>query len=163
MEYQINHTHMEEEKEILFLLKETASWLKDKEIDQWGFLLNGGEDQEIKESIEQNQTYSVKRDGRLIASFTLYESQGEWDRYIWGQSKIPAVYLHRLAVDRTLVGQGIGKEIIKWIEDYLKNKGWTQLRLDCVAGNRKLNDFYLQAGFGKIGKNREHTKFLKSL
>ncbi len=154
---------MEDADAIIFLLKDVAKWLHENDVDQWGYLASGGEDEEIKEAIQKNETYMVKRDKDLIGTFTLYESQSPWDIHTWGKREDEAVYLHRLAVKRSEIGNGIGGELVAWIEKFLSEKGKRMLRLDCVESNEKLNQFYEKQGFIKQGVSDEHTLFEKRL
>lgn len=70
--------------DIVHLLKDTAQWLKDRKIDQWQFLLSGGEDEEIKDAINKNETFILRMNGSIVGTFTLYPKQSEWDKEIWG-------------------------------------------------------------------------------
>lgn len=152
-----------EADQIVHLLKDVAKWLKEKEIDQWGFLAGGGEDDEIRQAISNKDTFIVKRDSKIVATFTLYETQSSWDKHTWGHVNDEAVYLHRLAVSRSNMGSGLGKEVLQWLEQYLKKEGKNTLRLDCVEKNNKLNDFYRSNGFEQVGIGDGHTLFQKNV
>ncbi|MCY9698207.1 GNAT family N-acetyltransferase, partial [Paenibacillus alginolyticus] len=43
-----------------------------------------------------------------------------------------------------------GQLLLKWAENYIKNKGRTRIRLDCMAENDRLNQYYLDSGFQHI-------------
>ncbi|MFD2444872.1 GNAT family N-acetyltransferase [Bacillus sp. CGMCC 1.16607] len=160
-DYVITMATKKDEDQIIKLLKEVTGWLKNKEIEQWGFLAEGGEDEEIKQAIINENTYVVKKDEVLVATFTLYEAQSEWDEHIWGQSNDGAVYLHRLAVTSSEIGSRLGKGVLRWLDGLIKDKGKNKLRLDCVENNTKLNKFYFDNGFEKVGSNDGHSKFQK--
>lgn len=149
----------EEATTVIALLKEVAAWLQKSDISQWGFLLEGGEDEEIKQAIKDSATYVACRDDKIIATFTLYSQQSEWDQHIWGREEISEVlYLHRLAVRPQFMKSGIGKEILKWIDENLDKT----IRLDCVAHNPKLCAYYEENGFTLIGTTADgHCKFQK--
>lgn len=152
-----------EANQILDLLKDVAKWLKEKEINQWGFLAGGGADDEVRQAIINKDTFIVKKEGEIIATFTLYTKQGSWDKHTWGNLNDGAVYLHRLAITRSKIGSGLGKEVLQWMENYLKKERKNTLRLDCVGSNMKLNDFYYRNGFEKVGTVDGHSLFEKSL
>ncbi|MCU9613361.1 GNAT family N-acetyltransferase [Caldibacillus lycopersici] len=149
--------------QITELLKDTARWIQEKEIDQWRFLLNGGEDEEIKAAIKQEETFLITDKGNATATFTLYYTQNEWDQYVWGNHSNDAVYLHRLAVTRSLIGTNLGKDILHWVIQYLADKGKLYLRLDCVENNEKLNQFYQICGFEKVGSSHDHSLYEQPL
>jgi hypothetical protein len=89
----------EDSDNIINMLKESARWMKENGINQWGYLLNGGDDEEILEGILNEETYMVQKSGELITTFTLSERQSEWDRHIFGEdTPRSSIYLHRLAV-----------------------------------------------------------------
>lgn len=56
---------------IITLLKEVAQWLKDRDIDQWGYLLSGGDDEEIINAISNGDTYLVLKEDVVIGTFTI--------------------------------------------------------------------------------------------
>ena len=160
--FQIRLAREEEGQAIIQLLQETAQWIKDQGINQWEYLLDGGENQEILHCIGQNLTYVVYHQEEMIATFTLYIEQNEWDQYIWEEDSKDAIYLHRLAVKPSYMKNGVGKEMIHWIEtEYQTDK--TYFRLDCVAGNEKLNQFYQKMGFELLGVSKDHSRYQKLL
>lgn len=153
----------EDSDKIINMLKESARWMKENGINQWGYLLNGGDDEEILEGILNEETYMVQKSGELITTFTLSERQSEWDRHIFGEDKPRnSIYLQRLAVVPKYMGKGIGKEIINWIEENCSfDKEY--LLLDCVASNERLNRFYIENGFEYLGETDRHSKYQKKL
>ena len=148
---------------IIKLLKTIAQWMQGHGINQWQYLLSGGDDNEILEAVKHQETYIVQSDEELIATFTLSNTQSEWDRHIFGESnEEDSVYLHRLAILPKHMGKGLGKEILQWIEqNYSTDKNY--LKLDCVADNSKLNQFYLANGFLYLGETDQHSKYQKKL
>ena len=157
--YEIRKATEEEVPAIIELLKEIAAWLKQNDINQWGFLLEGGEDEEIRQAIQDSATYVACQDDEILATFTLYSQQSEWDEHIWGQEENPEVlYLHRLAVRPQHMKNGIGKDILHWIDESLVKT----IRLDCVAHNPKLCTYYEENGYSLIETTADgHCKFQK--
>ncbi|WP_231868354.1 GNAT family N-acetyltransferase [Fictibacillus phosphorivorans] len=148
---------------IISLLKEIAQWLKDHKINQWSYLLVGGDDEEIIYAIQHDHTYKVLKDDTLIATFTLSPEQSEWDQHIFGKDAFSdSMYLHRLAVVPEYMNQGIGKEILHWIQENM-GKEKKYIKLDCVADNVKLNRFYQDNGFEYLGETDNHSKYRKVL
>ncbi|WP_404401644.1 GNAT family N-acetyltransferase [Pelagibacterium halotolerans] len=145
------------------LLKNAADWLHSRKIDQWRFLREGGEDEEIRQAIRHGKTWLARRDSDVVGTFTLYDAQSEWDSHIWGERSDDAIYLHRLTAVRNGKASGIGAQLIAWIEDECRMNGDTFLRLDCVAGNERLNRYYLDLGFVSLGISRDHTMYQKRL
>ncbi len=151
----------EDGRKIIEMLKSNAKWMQDHGINQWQYLLNGGDDEEILEAIKQKETYILLNNEELIGTFTLSTTQSEWDKHIFGEDPDGhSMYLHRLAVLPAYIGKGIGKEILRWIEDNVSTDK-TYLKLDCVADNSKLNQFYCVNGFHYIGETDQHSKYQK--
>lgn len=151
-------------EKIIEMLKNTAQWIQENDINQWQYLLSGGDDEEILEAIMQKETFIVVlNDVELIATFTLSTTQSDWDKHIFGEDpEEDSVYLHRLAVLPVHMGKGLGNGILNWIEDNISTDK-TYLKLDCVADNGKLNQFYLDNGFQYIGKTDQHSKYQKKI
>ena len=160
---QITIATSDESEQVIDLLKDSARWLHANHIDQWSYLRNGGEDDEIREAIHNQQTYVLKIDNKIVGTFTLYDKPNEWDTYIWGSLQDDAIYLHRFAVIREDKYKGYGAKIIRWIETEWSGLGKKFIRLDCVAGNEKLNKYYQGTGFKKIGENHDHCMYEKHI
>ena len=148
---------------IIDLLKEAAGWLKEQGIEQWEYLLSGGEDREIEAAAAAGEMYLVRREGMVIAVFSLYAGPRDWDLHLFGEN-VPnqAVFLHKFAVRPAFMGAGTGAGLLGWMEQYLKNR-FDYLLLDCVSDNKKLNDFYRASGFEYAGQAYGHNKYRKKL
>lgn len=156
---QIKIATNDECSQIINMLKEVAQWMKDKGIDQWQFLLQGGDDEEIKQAVANNDTYIILKNKEIIATFTLSSKQTDWDIHIFGDDTLSnSLYLHRLAVTPKYMKKGIGKNILNWIHENI-NSDKKFLKLDCVANNTKLNNFYKNNCFEHIGITDGHSKF----
>ncbi|MDM5317097.1 GNAT family N-acetyltransferase [Fictibacillus sp. b24] len=162
-QFVVHKASSDDYEEVISFLKELAQWMKDNEINQWSYLLEGGDDEEIKRAIQQKHTYKVLSDDMMIATFTLSPEQSEWDQHIFGKEEASdSLYLHRLAVRPQYMNQGIGKEILRWIHENLGD-GKQFIKLDCVADNVKLNQFYRDHGFEYLGETDNHSKYIKHL
>lgn len=148
--FSVRSANIEDTDQVLKLLQDVALWLQEKGVDQWGYLREGGEDEEIRQDIAAGTTYIVKdADGSIAATFNLAPKQNSWDMDMWGERNDAAIYLHRLAVGRNYRHKQIGWKLLHWIEENLDFTG--DLRLDCVASNAVLNQFYQDAGFTFVG------------
>ncbi|WP_257967959.1 hypothetical protein [Peribacillus deserti] len=68
--------------------------MKDNDINQWRFLLDGGDDDEIEQAINNQETYIVLKDKHIVATFTLLSKQSEWDRNLWGSDILPNRFIY---------------------------------------------------------------------
>jgi GNAT superfamily N-acetyltransferase len=161
--FEVKKATVLESDKVISLLKGIAQWMRDKGIQQWGYLLEGGDDEEIHQAIVDQHTYIVIAESEIIATFTLSPDQSEWDRHIFGDDGThDSLYLHRLAVKPEYMNLGVGESLLKWIqENHHSNKKY--LKLDCVAGNPRLNQFYRKNGFEYVGETDKHSKYQKVL
>ena len=58
-----------------------------------------------------------------------------------------AVYVYNLAVRRAWSDHGLGGQMLEWAGDRAASLGRRYVRLDCVADNEFLGEYYVQAGF----------------
>jgi GNAT superfamily N-acetyltransferase len=147
---------------VIKMLKRIALWMKDNDINQWRFLLDGGDDEEIELAITNQETYIVLKDNDIVATFTLLSKQSEWDKQIWGEDiTSKTLYLHRFAIIPTYMNTGLGRSILAWIQNIVRDKEY--VRLDCVANNHKLNNFYKNNEFELVGLTNGHSKYQKCI
>lgn len=102
----------------------------------------------VSDVIEQHELFVAYMDGVPVGCLSVH-----WkDEEIWGeQFHEDAGYVHRLAVSRDYPGRGIGARLLNWAEGYAKEQGKSWLRLDCMAGNAALNQYYTREGFTLCG------------
>ena len=94
--------------------------------------------------------YLAALEGRTFGTLALQWS----DEEVWGYAPGDAGYVHGLAIRRDFAGLGLGRELLRWAEDRAALSGKRYLRLDCVAKNRRLNEYYERAGFRCRGRVR---------
>lgn len=139
----IRKAQIEDLDDIQKLFIEAAQWIQlSKGITQWredtftkAYLTSFIHDQEV---------FVACQNGEMIGCFSIQWKYEE----IWGDLfHHDAGYVHRLVVARKYKGWSFGSKLLSWSEDYIKNKGKSWLRLDCMADNPTLNDYYRNLGF----------------
>ncbi|GHE41354.1 N-acetyltransferase [Streptomyces longispororuber] len=73
------------------------------------------------------------------------------DEAAWGPQPPVAGYVHRLMVDRGAAAPGTGRLLLAAAERRVAATGRTRVRLDCLAGNARLNAYYQDAGYRVVG------------
>jgi ribosomal protein S18 acetylase RimI-like enzyme len=63
-----------------------------------------------------------------------------------------AVYVYNLAVRRAWADQQLGRRLLEWAEQRAVSLGRGCVRLDCLADNVFLGDYYTRAGFEERGE-----------
>jgi GNAT superfamily N-acetyltransferase len=61
-----------------------------------------------------------------------------------------AGYIHKLAVGPAYTGRGVGLQLLLWAEKQALAAGKRYFRLNCLASDRGLCDYYEKAGFKHI-------------
>jgi RimJ/RimL family protein N-acetyltransferase len=137
---------------ILELLKNAAENLAQKNIPQWQFWLNPPEDKInwITQGIENQEFNFVVKENDLVGMYRLQNQ----DELYWGLQSEKAAYLHSLVIKPEFSGGGLGKKILQSIENQLINQNIHLLRLDCVAHNPALCQYYESQGFVKVGEKQ---------
>lgn len=115
----------------------------------WG--TEGWTVEEVEAEMQDSSIYVFYDNDVPAATVSLQEE----DVKSWGKQPLVALYIHRLAIEGSYSGQGIGAKIIDWSAEKAKVSGKGFLRLDCPAGNEKLCDYYESLGFIKVGENSD--------
>ncbi|REK75586.1 GNAT family N-acetyltransferase [Paenibacillus paeoniae] len=155
-----------DESHICELMLSVASWLRSKGSGQWGKLLDGHDDHDLNGAIKRGEVVLFIADDvqDLAGAIILQQQPSEWDRRLWGMElKDTAVYLHRLTVNRRYAGQGLGKDIMDWVESGMGYANKDRIRLDCFASSDKLNAFYTECGYAYRGETNGYSLYEKML
>ncbi|MCR8843304.1 GNAT family N-acetyltransferase [Paenibacillus sp. SC116] len=138
----VSPASIEESHEILKLLKGAASWIQSKGINQWHpdeihlehvheFFHNGCE------------FFLARMNAEIVGTlFICWSDPRVWEELDDERSG----YIHKFAVGRDYVGLGIGRQLLGWAEQYIRDKG-KKIRLDCMAENHRLNQYYVESGY----------------
>jgi GNAT superfamily N-acetyltransferase len=127
---------------VLGILDEAASWIIEQKIPSvWK--PGGFSRQTFLEQILRGEVHIGLVNETPAGTITL-----QWaDLVFWGEQPSNAGYVHKLAVRPAYAGQKIGLEMLKWAEAKARQTGKTILRLNCLAEDRKIRDYYERAGF----------------
>jgi GNAT superfamily N-acetyltransferase len=93
------------------------------------------------------EVWLVEAAGRPAGAWELWWA----DEDAWGPQPPVAGYVHRLMVDRSSAPPGTGRLMLQAAERRVAAAGRALVRLDCVAGNARLNEYYLNAGYQVVG------------
>ena len=146
MEITIRNGKLEEINIAYDLLRNAATWLRDKNIDYWQNWHNppAAHIEWIKNGFANGEFFFVYgNENMLVGMYRLQYS----DDMFWGKRDDKAGYIHSLTTNRELRGQGIGYLILSAIERELSAKGFEYLRLDCSADVEGLCKYYEKFGF----------------
>lgn len=145
---------------VIHIKQDAASWLESKGIHQWaGILMAPGEDMVYKR-VHEGEVYLALKGAQAVGTISiLWEDPISWEER---GSDGKAGYMHGIAVLRQYAGKGVGRDIILWAEDFIRNKG-KLVRLDCMAENPRINEYYKQLQFKYVGLKELPSGFKVSL
>ena len=75
----------------------------------------------------------------------------------WKDEGDDALYLHELVVRRDLAGRRLGRQIGAGAAAETRRRGRRYLRLECMAANPRLCQYYAEAGFSPRGQHPHYT------
>ncbi|MFI1362574.1 GNAT family N-acetyltransferase [Streptomyces griseochromogenes] len=97
--------------------------------------------------MKSGEVWLAEAGGRLAGAWELW-----WeDEDAWGPQPPVAGYIHRLMVNHGSAPPGTGRLLLRAAERRVAAAGRTSARLDCLAGNTRLNTYYLNAGYRVAG------------
>ncbi|MEV6162383.1 GNAT family N-acetyltransferase [Streptomyces sp. NPDC052052] len=105
------------------------------------------DEEHFRTSMARGEVWLAEADGRVAGAWELW-----WeDEDAWGPQPPVAGYVHRLMVDRSNARPGTGRFLLHAAERRVAATGRLFVRLDCLAGNTRLNAYYLNAGYRTVG------------
>ncbi|MFJ9814396.1 GNAT family N-acetyltransferase [Streptomyces sp. NPDC101151] len=97
--------------------------------------------------VRSGEVWLAEAEGHLAGAWELW-----WeDEAAWGPQPPVAGYVHRLMVNRGSTPPGTGLQLLRAAERRVAAAGRALVRLDCLAGNARLNTYYLNAGYRIAG------------
>ena len=145
-EFEVREARLADLDAVVSMLEEAARWMVRRGIEGW--TPDGLSRERIAVLIESGEMYLAVLDGRPAGTFALQWS----DRETWGDVPDDAGYIHGLAIRREFEGTGLGREMLRRAEQMVSRSEREYLRLDCVADNEALNEYYRRAGFDYRGR-----------
>lgn len=122
---------------------------------QWVKYLEPSRSDYVRHDLTNGTVFVYERNQQVVGAVSLIPPT-DWDHNLWDDPD-GAVYLHRLVTDSSAKGERIGERLM---QHALANTAST-IRLDCVADNAFLNNYYPRFGFRYIGKRNGFSLFEK--
>lgn len=110
--------------------------------------------------LRRGDLFVMEKDERICGA--AFINQIQVDAYAQGSWRNEADagqigVLHTLVISPKAQGQGLGRQFVRFYEEYSRENGWTELRLDTNARNQRARAMYEKLGYTEIGV--VHTKF----
>jgi len=111
-------------------------------------------EQTAADSVKKGDMFVCERGGAIVAAAKINKEQV--DVYADGKWEFPApdeevCVLHTLVVSPRAMTSGIGKEFVKFYEEYALENGCPYLRMDTNERNGRARGFYKKVGYKEIG------------
>lgn len=147
--YRLCRATVDDADTIIDLIDSAADWLRTKDTDQWRRPWPNREerDRRVRAGLREHRTW-IARDGEVAAATITLDREA--DPALWNERerRQRAVYVHRLVIDRSRAGEGLGAALLEWaawLTQSTYGAGWT--RLDVWRSNHALHLYYRNQGF----------------
>jgi GNAT superfamily N-acetyltransferase len=143
---------------ILRWREEAAAWLNRRGSDQWNDtgLSRDGFTRRVAESIQAGTTWIAEDDdGTPLGTIAIDPTS---DPELWTPDELSNAYvIHRMIVDRSAAGRGVGKLMLDHAEWLARRDGRDRLILDAWTSNRDLHAYYESQGFRFVRNVPDHS------
>ena len=127
---------------------QAATWLASKGIDQWqepwpteDLMVEG-----MLANIEAGETFIVWDDDNTPAATITINYFAKPELWTEEEAAEPALYAHKVTVDRAYGGQGLGAELLDSAGTRAADEGADWQRVDVWTTNEHLQHYYLKQG-----------------
>ncbi len=104
----------------------------------------------VLDDIEDENVFIIKRNNRSLGTIALNENQNkQYQNVNWKYNEGKILVIHRLSVHPLVQGEGIGKQLSLFAEDYARKNGYNAIRLDAYSKNPISNRMYQKLGYEK--------------
>lgn len=133
------------------LYDEARSHLRAKGILQWpeGY----PSEQTVRNDIDRRELYVLWSNGCIAGAVCLNQQQdAEYQKIDWSFDGRKVMVVHRLVVDPSLQGQGLGQTLMDFAERLAEEERYTSIRLDAYTGHERTRWFYERRGYKMRGE-----------
>ena len=119
-------------------------------IDQWDESYPNTEI--ISDDLKLGSYFVAELNGKIVGGVNIDQQQDPTYLNInWKDNSNQFLVVHRLGVQEENWRDGIGKALMMFSEELVKEHGLSSIRLDTYSGNPKAMEFYLRLGYNELG------------
>ena len=138
----IAQARLEQSAIAAYILQEAARWLSERGIPLWQVSEITAE--RFRAPAERGELYLAWQGDRATGVMLLQEEDFLfWPDAVEGES----LFLHKLAIRRSVAGRGVASALISWAVAETRRRNRRFLRLDCDNTRPSLHSFYQSHGF----------------
>ena len=101
-------------------------------------------------ALQRGDLFVMEEDGRIIGAALINQIQVDvYEGAPWRYDGDVCV-LHTLVISTKAQGKGAGRKFIKFYEDYARDHGWYELRIDTNERNTRARELYAGMGYEEI-------------
>lgn len=149
-------------KNIMKMYSSCVKGMIENDIDQWDE--NYPNIEIIKSDLEAATYYVAEKNTNIVGGINIDRNQDSAYLNInWGDQSTSFLVVHRLAVKKQFWNKKIGKKLMLFAEQLVKEKMLRSIRLDTYSGNPKALEFYKRLEYKELGtidlkpnKNKYH-------
>ena len=155
----IERGRMEDVAGIVALFEDAAVWLEGQGVFQWPTRVSLRFWRFLRGKVREGEVFVMRgANGRLLGHVRFDYQAGE----VWPDHPADVVYVRGLVIANEVRGQGLGVALLDWAQEYGRERGYSRLRLDCLAENGRLRQYYRDYGFTFLGEGR-HGSYVAAL
>lgn len=137
--------------EIVSLFGEATRHMDARGIHQWDAIYP--DRQILLEDIEQGILQIGTLDGQIAVVFVLEEcTEDDYEEADWSAHPERIIVLHRLCVHPAFQGRGIARAAMDYLEQAVRERGISTIRLDAFSQNPTALRLYESRGYRKAGE-----------
>ncbi|MCM4154930.1 GNAT family N-acetyltransferase [Gramella sp. AN32] len=132
------------------LTERCAMHMINKKIFQWNE--NYPSRERLQEDILQNELWITEENFTILGIIVITPKMDyEYIPIKWLTKNGNNLYIHRLAVDPDLWGNGIAQNMMSFAENKARKENFDSVRLDTFSQNKRNQNFYESRGYQKLG------------
>ncbi len=136
--------------DICLLIQQAIGEMEKNNIYQWDDIYPARDD--FEKDIDEHTLYLAYIGNTLAALYVISSDCDEqYGNAQWKYDEKTAYVLHRFCVSPRFQNQGIGKKVLRHIEEQIKGMGYESVRLDTFTENPFAQKLYLHNGYETRG------------
>ncbi|MBR3516683.1 MAG: GNAT family N-acetyltransferase [Lachnospiraceae bacterium] len=148
MEYRIGT--LQDLDAICQLIRDAVEEMERHGIHQWDEVYPARAD--FEEDIRKNNLYLAYEEDTLAALYVISDECDEaYQNGAWKYEDASAYILHRFCVSPKFQNKGIGKKVLLYIEEQIRDMGYRSIRLDTFTENPFAQRLYRHNGYVQVG------------
>ena len=137
--------------EIMLIIEDGRESLRQQGINQWQ---HGSPSKEtIEQDIKEQTSYVYEIDRNIVATAMLTNYDRDYENYptLWSKCDNYLV-IHRVATLKNIRNQGIGRQFLSAIVEFVKKENIDYIRIDTHKDNKIMRKFLSDFGFVELGE-----------